>query len=72
MKISDQLYFVRVSKVWSMLHDGSVEEFTTKNATLFLNTSIFFVLYRNICVFIIFISFFDEVSKQGLVIRNYE
>ena len=66
MTISYRQYFFRISKVLSMLHHGSVGKFTVNNATLYLKTlSWHFLLFfiKKICVFIIFISFFDEVSN---------
>ena len=64
--ISYQLYFFRISKVWNMLHHGSVDEFRVKNASLCLHTllTFFIAIHQKICVFIIFISFFDEVSTE--------
>ena len=90
LAISDQLYFLRLSKVWSMLHHGSVGRVQIKNATLSVLSSdicyaffsYFFSFHHEICVFIIFISFFDEVAnfqnriltsqKQKLVIRIFQ
>ena len=91
LAISDQLYFLRLSKVWSMLHHGSVGRVQIKNATLSVMSSyifyaffflLFFSFHHEICVFIIFISFFDEVAnfqnriltsqKQKLVIRIFQ
>ena len=91
LAISDQLYFLRLSEVWSMLHHGSVGRVQIKNATLSVMSSyifyaffflLFFSFHHEICVFIIFISFFDEVAsfqnrmltnqKQKLVIRIFQ
>ena len=60
------IYFLCLSKVWGILHYGSVWCIHKK---MFLNAFIYFsdifvlFLYHKICVFIIFISFFDEVSN---------
>ena len=69
--------FLRLSKVWSMLHHRSVGR--VRNRECFFG--IFFVLFHHkICVFIILISYFDKVSnfrkristnqKQELVVQN--
>ena len=58
--------FLRISKVWSMLYTGQQSEFRVKNATLCLHVlfrHFFVAFYQKICVFIIFISFFDKVSN---------
>ena len=83
LTISYHLCFLRISKVWGMLHNGSVGRVQSKQC-YFMFTYTFLVLFclfssKN-CVFIIFISFFDEVSsfrnriltnqKPELVIRN--
>ena len=68
--------FLCLFKVWSMLQHRPNELVRIKNAFL-----AFFVLFHHkICVFIIFISFFDEVSnfhnrlptnqKQEMVVQN--
>ena len=78
------IYFLHLSKVWSMLHHGSVWLVHKK---MLLNTfmyffGIFFVVsHQKNCVFIIFISFSDKVSnfyngilsnqKRELVVSNY-
>ena len=83
LTITFHLCFLRISKVWGMLHNGSVGRVQSKQC-YFMFTYTFLVLFclfssKN-CVFIIFISFFDEVSsfrnriltnqKPELVIRN--
>ena len=84
LTISFHLYFLRISKVWSMLHHGSVGQVQSKECYFkFTHTLLwhfFVVFHQKICVFIIFISFFDEVSnfrnkiltnlKPELMIRN--
>ena len=83
LAISDQLYFLRLSKVWSMLHHGSVGRVQIKNATLsVLSSDIFYAFCSYFLVFIMNISFFDEVAnfqnriltsqKQKLVIRIFQ
>ena len=80
--ISDQLYFLRLSEVWSMLH-GSVGRFQNKECYIMFCIrfrDIFIVFHYEICVFIIFVSFLHEVSNfrnrkltnqnQQLMIRN--
>ena len=77
------IYFLRLSKVLSMLHHGSVWRVHKK--TLLKNFyvlfwHIFVVFHHKICAFIIFISFSDEVSnfrnriltnqKRELVVSN--
>ena len=49
-----------------MLHHGSVDEFRVKTASLCLHAllTFFIAFHQKICVFIIFISFFDEVSTE--------
>ena len=60
------IYFLRLSKVWSILHHGSVWHVHKK---MFLNAFIYFsdifllFFHHKICVFVIFISFFDKVSN---------
>ena len=78
---SYHLYFLRISKVWRMLHHGSVGEFRVINATSYLYIHFFVLFHQKLSAFIIFISFFDEVShfcnriltkqKLELVTRNY-
>ena len=67
-----------------MLHHGSVERVENENTTLCFHLIFFWhfvnVFHQKICVFIIFISFFDEASnfrnrimtnqKLGLVVQN--
>ena len=88
---SDQLHFLLFFKVWSILHQGPVERVQNKECyfmSSYAFLAFFFVvvvvvvvvLHFKSCVFIIFISFFDEVSnfryviltnqKQDSVIRN--
>ena len=52
LEISYQLYFLHISQVWSMLHDGSVGRVQSKESYVILT-------YQKICVFIIFVSFFS-------------
>ena len=80
--ISYHLYFLRICKVWSMLHQGQWNEFRIKKAILclYILFSLFFSFFIKNCVFIISISFLDEVSnfrnriltnqKPKLVMRN--
>ena len=84
LKISYHLYYLRISKVLSKLHHGKWGKFTVKNATLYLHILIIGIFsgffHQKICVFTIFISFFDKVSnfrsriltdqKPEKVIRN--
>ena len=68
------IIILRVSKVWSILHHGSIGQ------TLHIFLAFFFLFSWKNCVLIIFISFSDKVSnsrsriltneKPGLVIRN--
>ena len=70
------IYFLRLSKVWSMLHHRSVGGVQSKECYY----TIFVVFRHKIYVFIIFISFFDKVSnfrnriltnqKRELVVSN--
>ena len=77
--------FFRTCKVWSMLHHGSVGRVQNKEWQFIFAYSLlafFYVFHQKMYAFIIFISFFDEVSKfrnrkltnhkQDLVIRNYQ
>ena len=66
------IYFLQHSKVWSILHHGSVGQVHKKVLpNTFINLfGIFFVVvfvvvvfHHKICLFIIFISFFDKVSN---------
>ena len=61
LAISDQLYFLRLSKVWSMLHHGSVGRVQIKNATLsVMSSDIFYAFFSYFLVFImkfVFLSF---------------
>ena len=54
------IYFLRLSKVWSILHHGSVWRVHKKCYLLPLCTFLAFFrcFHHKICVFIIFISFF--------------
>ena len=84
LTISDHLYFHRTSEVWSMLHHGSVGRIQSKQCNSLFAFPFFgiafVVFHQEICAFIIFTSFFDEVSnfryriltnqKLELVIRN--
>ena len=70
------IYFLRISNVWSILHPLSAGKVHKK---MLLN-SFFFFFHHKIFVFIIFISFLDEVSnfrnriltsqKHELVVSN--
>ena len=75
--------FIRLSKVWSMLHYGSVKWVQTKYSTLCFHLLFwhdFVVFHHKFCVFIILISFYDNVSnfrnriltnqKHKLVVSN--
>ena len=59
------IYFLHLSKVWSILHHGSVGQVHKKCSLVLLHTfmTFFVVFHHKICVFIILISFFDEVSN---------
>ena len=64
MTVSNELYFLRVSKVWSLLIHGSVGRVRIKNLTYILTFIYLFAFFfhHKICVFIIFIFFlFDEI-----------
>ena len=64
--ISYHLHFLRISKIWSILHHGSVGQFQSKECYYMLTYTfwhLFLVFQQNLCVFIIFISFYDEVSN---------
>ena len=66
LTISFQLYFLRISKVWSMLHHGSMGQVQSKEYYFMVRytfVAFFVVFHQKICVFIIFISFSDEVSN---------
>ena len=78
-----RVIFLCPSKVWSMLQYGLVGRVQNKNTTLYFHLlfcHFLVVLNNNICVFIICISFFDEVlnfrnrsltnQKQELVVQN--
>ena len=78
---SNQLYILRLSKVWSMLHHGPAGRVQNKASCIHIFFWIFFSFINyKICVFIIVSSLFDEVSnfsiriltnqKQKLVIRT--
>ena len=58
-------YFFGLSNVWSILHQGLVERVHKKviNAIIYFFCLVFVDFRYKICVFIIFISFFDEVSN---------
>ena len=70
--------FLRLSKVWSMLHHGTVRWVQYKE--YFFSFLCLFFFHHKINAFIIFISFFDEVSNfcgristsqiQDLVVQN--
>ena len=75
--------FLHLSKVWSMLHHGSVRRVKNKSTTLsfhLLFWHFFVIFHHQNCGFIIFISFFDELSnfcnriltkqKQEFVVQN--
>ena len=67
LTISYHLYFLCISKILSSYITGQWGKFTVKNATLcfyiyFLDIFCYFSSKKK-CVFIIFISFFDEVSN---------
>ena len=58
-----------------MLHQGPVGRVQNKNTTLYFHLlfwQFFAVFYLKICVFIIFISFFDEVSNFRNRILTYQ
>ena len=67
------IYFLHLSKVWRMLHHGSVRLVHKKCYLIILCTFLAFlfcccccccfVFHHKICVFIIFISFSDKVSN---------
>ena len=77
------MYLLCLSKVWSILHHELVER-VQKKECYFMLPCVFLaflvIFHHKICVFIIFISFFDEASnfchristnkKQELVIYN--
>ena len=51
LKTSDQLYFLRLPKVWRMLHHGSVGWVQKKKKWYFMFSYTFFVVFHyNICV----------------------
>ena len=76
LTVSYDLYFFRLSKVSSMLHEGSVGRGQNKGCYFMFSCTFleFFVvvvvLHHKICVFIIFISSILTSQKQELVIRN--
>ena len=85
LAISNQLYFLRISKVWNMLQYGSVGRFQNQNKEchyIFINILFgFFCVFCHCktCVFIIFNSFYEVSNfrnriltsqKQQLMIRN--
>ena len=66
LTVSYHLYFLCISKVWSMLHHRSWGEFRVKNATLCLYIILwYFLFFIKKFVFLSFSSlfFFDEVSN---------
>ena len=83
LTISYQLYFLHISVVWSMLHHRSVGQVQSKECCFMFRytfLSFFVGFHQKLYVFIIFISFFYEVSnfhnriltkqKPELLIRN--
>ena len=72
--ISYPRYFLRISKVWSMLHHGLVGRVQNKQSyCMFTYTfaAIFCVLFhQKICIFIIFISFIF-LDKYEISAREY-
>ena len=58
--------FLRLSKVWIILHHGSVGRVHKKCCLMLSYTilTIFVVFHHKICVFIIFISFFFLMKYQ--------
>ena len=72
--ISYPRYFLRISKVWSMLHHGLVGRVQNKQSyCMFTYTfaAIFSVLFhQKICVFIIFVSFIF-LDKYEISAREY-
>ena len=73
LTISYHLHFLRISQVSSMLHHGSVGQVQSKECYFIITYTFlaFFCCFTSkICVFIIFISFFDEVSNFGNRILN--
>ena len=66
LTISYHLYFLCISKVLSTCITGQSSKFTVKNATLCFYIHFLDILFgcfssKKNCVFIIFISFFDEM-----------
>ena len=65
--ISYHPHFLRLSNVWSMLHHGIVWWAQNKGCNFTFTCKffcLFFVVFHDkICVFIIFVSFLDQVSK---------
>ena len=76
LTVSYDLYFFRLSKVSSMLHEGSVGRGQNKGCYFMFSCTFleFFVavvvFHPKICVFIIFTSSILTSQKQELVIRN--
>ena len=66
LTISFHLYFLRISRVWSMLHHGSMGQVQSKECYFMFRytfVTFFVVFYQKVCIFIIFVSFSDEVSN---------
>ena len=61
------IYFLRLSKVWSMLHHGSMwlvhKQMLLNTFMYYFGFFFFFFFHHKICVFIIFISFPDKVYQ---------
>ena len=83
LTISFHLCFLCIFKFWSMLHHGSVGQVQSKEYYFMFTytfVTFFVVFHQKICVFIIFISFSDELAnchnkiltslKPGLMIKN--
>ena len=82
LTISYHLCFLHIPKIWSMLHHVSVGRIQNKECCFMFTHTFwrFFVIFQNICAFIIFISFFwwsiifsNRIltsPKQELMIRS--
>ena len=71
LTISFHLYFLRIPKVWSMLHHGLVGQVENKECNFMFTdifvTFFFVVFYKIICVFIIFIYFYKyQFPRQNI------
>ena len=66
LTISYYPYFLRISKVCSMLHHGSLGRAQNKQCCSVLTYSFLAFLFcfsSKSCAFIVFVSFFDEISN---------